>query len=163
MSKYDLETRTTIENILENNFSGQCLKNYFESLPERRLRRAISILSGIYPDRTTISDDDFIFIIDMFSNLKFMGQNSFPDFVRAVNILDFTGPQKRRLIDAIKERIEILCGQCTHELDALLVSLFEPDELLRYLALLAEHENEAVRQLVPRMFRYEKLPGGPSA
>jgi hypothetical protein len=94
MSKKDLEIRTTIENILENISPGQHLKNYFDGLSEKRIRRAISILSGIYPDKTTSSDDEFSFIMYMFSDIKFMKQESFSEFIRSISLLYFTDDQK---------------------------------------------------------------------
>ena len=155
MRKKDHETKTAIKNILENGSSGQALKDYFDGLPDKRIRRAIGILSGVYPDSTTISDDDFPFIMYMFSDIKFTGQGSFSDFVRAVNILDFTERQKKLVIEAIKNNIEILCDICTFELGALLVSLFEPDELFRYLEALVEKGSRPVLQQVFGILLYE--------
>jgi hypothetical protein len=154
MRKKDFEIRTTVENILENISSGQHLKNYFDGLSEKRIRRAISILSSIYPDKTTISDDEFSFIMYMFSDIKFMGQESFSEFVRAINILHFTEHQKKLLIDAIKNNIEILCNKCTFELDSLIVSLLEPDELLQYLESLIEEGSRPVLHLVFNILLY---------
>lgn len=155
MSKKDIEMRATIKNILENNFSGQGLKNYFDNLPEKSIRRAISILSCIYPDKTTISDDDFLFIIYMFSDIKFLRQVSFCYFVGAVNILDFTECQKKLLIDAIKNNIEILCDKCTYELDTLLMNLFEPNELIRYFEVLTGQGKRPVLQQIFSILRHE--------
>ena len=155
MSGKDLEIRTTIEHILENNSHGRRLKEYFGGLPDARIRRAIGILSGIYPDRTTISDDDFSFVVYLFSNVKFIGQLSFWNFVSAVNILNFTEPQKKRLIDAIQNNIELLCATCTCELDTLLANLFEPDELVRYLEVLAETGSRPVLEHVADILRHE--------
>ena len=144
MRKKDFETRTTIENMLKNSSSGQNLKNYFNALPDKSIRRAISVLSDIYPDKTTVLDEDFSFILYMFSDIKFIGQESFPYFVQAINILDFTERQKKLLIATIKNNIEILCNRCTFELGSLLESLFEPHELLQYLEVLTEKESRPV-------------------
>lgn len=155
MSKKDSDIRITIKNILENNFSGQRLKNYFDNLPDKSIRRALGILSGIYPDKTTISDDEFSFILYMFSDIKFIGQVNFCDFVRAVNILNFTKFQKKLLIELIKDNMEILCDKCTYELDALLMNLFEPNELIQYLEVLAEQGNRPVLQRIFDILLYE--------
>ena len=155
MKKKDLEIKTTIESILKNSSSGQRLKNYFVELPDKRIRRAISVLSAIYPAQTTISDDDLSFILYMFSDTKFMRQDSFFLFVDAVNILNFTEHQKMRLIDAIKNIIEILCDKCDFGLDALLESLFEPKELFQYLEVLAEKGSYRVLERVFYILRYK--------
>ena len=104
----------------------------------------MSVLSGIYPDTTTISDDDLQFILHMFSDIRLIGQDSFFLFVQAVNVFSFTEHQNILLRDAIKKNIEILCDACTFELDGLLESLFEPKELFQYLEFLAEKEIRSV-------------------
>lgn len=157
MSKKDFEIKKTIKNILKNNSSGQRLKSYFDVLPDKSLRRAISILSGLYPEKTTISDDDFSFIIYMFSEIKFIEQESFFEFVRAINILDFTEQQKKLLIGVIKNNIILLCDKCSFELGALLASLFEPSELLQYLEVLTEEGSRSVLQQVFNILLYENL------
>ena len=157
MRKQDLEIRMTIESILENSSSGQRLKNYFADLPDKRIRRAISVLSNVYPGKTTISDDDLSFILYMLSDIRFMKQDNFFEFVSAVNILSFTEYQKMLLIDSIKNNIEILCDKCTFELDTLLVSLFEPNELFQYLEVLAEKGGHHVLQTVSGILRYNNF------
>jgi hypothetical protein len=157
MGKKDLEMRMTIESILENDSSGKRLKNYFAELPDNRIRRAISVLSGMYPDKTTISDDDFSFIMYMFSDIKFVGQESFAQFVQAINILDFTEHQKTLLINVTKHNIEILCDICTFELDALLVNLFEQNELVKYVEVLVEQCSPPVLQRVSAILRYKSF------
>ena len=155
MSGKDYEIRTTIENILENNSSGQCLRKYFDELPDKNIRRAISILSSIYPDETTISNDDFSFIIHMFSDIKFIKQKSFFQFVCSINILKFTDHQKKLLIDTIKNNIEILCDQDTYDLGYLLVNLFEPNELFQYLEVITEKGSRPVLQQIYDILWYE--------
>jgi hypothetical protein len=91
----------------------------------------------------------------MFSSIKIMEQESFSDFVRAVTLFDFTETQNKLLIDVIKTNIEILCDKCTFELDALLVSLFEPNELIQYLEVLTEKRNLSVLQRVLDILLYE--------
>ena len=163
MRKRDLEIKITIESILKNSSSGQHLKNYFAELPDTRIRRAISILSNsnVYPGKTTISDDDLSFILYMFSDIKFMKQESFRAFVDAVNILSFTEHQKILLINSIKNNIEILCDTCTFELDTLLENLFEPKELFQYLEVLAEKRSRHVLQVVSGILRYKDFRNYP--
>lgn len=155
MGKKDYEIRIAIKTIIDNDYSGRHLKYYFSVMPDKSIRRAINILSKIYPDKTTISDDDFLFITYMFSNVKFMEQESFFQFVRAVNILNFTDHQKAMLINTIKNSIEILSDKCTFELDALLMNLFEPDKLIQYFEALIENKNRSVLQRIFYILLYE--------
>ncbi len=155
MRKKDIEIKTTIENMLEASSSGSLLKGYFAGLPDNQIRRAISILSGNYPVKATCSEDDFSFILYMFSTVKFMEQESFFLFVRSMNLIEFTEQQKEILRDAIKEYIEILCNVCTFELGTLLVRLFEPQGLFQYLESLAEHGNRSVFDHVYDVLKYE--------
>jgi len=46
-------------------------------------------LSRTYPDNKIISDDDFLFIAQMFSDINFMAQKSFFEFICVINILGF--------------------------------------------------------------------------
>ena len=87
--------------------------------------------------------------------MKFIEQLSFWNFVSAINILDFTEYQKKRLIDAIKNNIERLCNTCTFELGSLLVKLFEPDALVQYLEVLAEEGSRPVLEHVSDILRFE--------
>lgn len=159
MREKDLEIRRTIESILENDFPGQGLKNYFAGLPDKKIRKAISILSGMYPDKTTVSDDEFSFILYMFSDMKFMKEESFSAFVFAINILNFTERQKGFLRNVVTNNIEILCDKGNFELNPLLVSLFEPNELLQYLDELTRKGTRAVLHHVYHLLLYENLGG----
>jgi hypothetical protein len=160
MSRKDSEIRAAIQDILEDDFPGARLKKYFDGLPDTHVKRAIHVLSAMYPDKTAIPDRDFRFIMDLFSDVKFVGQDSFPEFVRAVNVVDFTEFQKRQFVCAIKRNMGLLCAKCTYELDALLARLFEPDALIRYLEVLAEEGNRPVLQHVSDILRHGDFSGG---
>ena len=157
MSKRDLEIRATIESILAKSSSGQGLKNYFAGLPDTQIRRAISILSEIYPDKTEVSDEEFSFLLYMFSDVKFMEKESFSAFVFAINILNFTEHQKKLLREAAKNTIEIVCDKGNYALNPLLVSLFEPNALIQYLEELSQKGSRAVLQHVYDLLLYEDL------
>ncbi len=157
MSKRDLEIRATIESILAKSSSGQGLKNYFAGLPDTQIRRAISILSEIYPDKTEVSDEEFSFLLYMFSDVKFMEKESFSAFVFAINILNFTERQKKLLREAVTKTIEIVCDKGNYELNPLLVSLFEPNALIQYLEELSQKGSRAVLQHVYDLLLYEDL------
>lgn len=68
MSENDLAIRTAIESILESEYPRQGLLQYFADLPDKRIRRATSLLSVMYPDKTELADSDFSFILYMFSD-----------------------------------------------------------------------------------------------
>lgn len=154
MKNKDITIRLEIEKILQNNSSGDNLKCYFENLPDNKIRRTIAILSTIYPDKKIISDNDFDFIIYMFSKKIFLEQESFFEFIRSLNIIDFTENQKSQLIDVIKTHFLILCENCTFELDDLLIKIFNHSDLFEYLKILSKDNNTAVLQHILNILRY---------
>ena len=70
MSGKDKHIKEVLETIIEKDNIGENLKGYFSSISERDMRRAVFILSNIYPDKINMSDSVFEFIIYMFSNIK---------------------------------------------------------------------------------------------
>ena len=148
MRKKDLETRKAIENILESSSPGKDLKDYFAGFPDRSIRRTISILSGIYPDKIMIGDEEFSFILYMFSDIKFMEKESFPAFLFSLNIPTFTDYQKELLGATIKYNIEILAISSSYELYSLLVNLLDKNNLLQYLEELVDIGTRTVLQSV---------------
>lgn len=144
MRSKDFVIKSEIEDLLESNFSGQKLRSYFENLPDNRIRRAIAILSMLYPNKLTVSDDDFIFIIYMLSNKKYLDQENFFHFIDSINIIDFTEAQKKSLIVLIKKHFETLCKNCTYELDSFLIKIFELSDLFKYMEMLAIDGSKAV-------------------
>jgi hypothetical protein len=155
MSNKDLKIKMEIDEILNNKHAGVKLKTYFENMSDGKIRRAIHVLATIYPDKKNISDDDFSFILYMFSNENFSKQQSFPDFVRSLSLIDFTENQKNLLIDAIKIHFDELCEVCTFELNGLLINVFGEVKLLKYLESLSESDNVVVLQCVSSILRYE--------
>ncbi len=155
MRTKDLEIKKTFEHMLEAPDAGQRLQAYFAELPEKNIRRAISILSGMYPVTRTCSDDDFSFILYMFTTVQCMKQKSFPFFVSAINIIDFTEPQKTLLRGALQNHMELLCSQCTFELGTLLGRLFAPNELFQYVEALAAHGNRSMLHQAHDILHYE--------
>lgn len=134
MSGKDKHIKEVLETIIEKDNIGKNLKGYFSSISERDMRRAIFILSNIYPDKINMSDSEFEFIIYMFSNIKIIQQDNFFEFVRAVNVIDFSDRQKNVLKKIIKEHLEALCEKCIFELDSLIIKVFEPTELIEYIS-----------------------------
>jgi len=155
MNSKDIEIKMEIEEILKNNLSGVKLKAYFEGVPEKKIRRAIHILATIYPDEETISDDNFVFIPYMLSNENILKQQSFPDFIRSLNLICFTEDQKNTLINIVKERFEALCKICTFELDAFLMKIFTKSNLFKYLESLVKDCSDATLQHISNILRYE--------
>ncbi len=155
MRQKDLEITKTYEQMLEASDAGQRLQAYFAGLPDPKIRRAIHILSGMYPVKMTCSDDSFSFILYMFSTVHCIKQDSFPFFVTAINIIDFTEPQKTLLRGALQDHIEVLCRHCTFELGTLLGRLFAPQALFQYVETLATHANRLVLHQAYDILCYE--------
>ena len=155
MRQKDTEIKEKFERILAASDSGKRLQAYFAELPEKNIRRGIHILSGMYPVKTTCSDDDFSFILYMFTTVQCMEQESFPFFVSAINIIDFTEPQKTLLRGALQHHMELLCTQCTFELGTLLGRLFTPNDLFQYVETLAAHGNRSMLHQAYDILHYE--------
>ncbi|ENT2948176.1 hypothetical protein ACFFOE_000141 [Klebsiella aerogenes] len=155
MSGKDFNIKSTLEAILQNDAIGKNLKIYFENTPEKDTRRVISILSMIYPDKINMSDNEFEFIVYMFSSEKNIRQENFFEFVRAVSLINFTDKQKNIFIDAIKKHMELLCEKCTFELDILLMKIFEPPELIKYIYTLIGNSAQPVMRHVEYILKDE--------
>jgi hypothetical protein len=151
----DIIIRSEIEEILQGDLVGQHLKSYFGTLPAHQIRRAMTVLVAVYPDKTMMPDDEFDFILFMFSQQKFLQQENFFEFIRSLNIIDFTENQKSQLIKVIKADIVRLSEICTFELDELLMRLFNHYDLFEYFKVLAKERNKAVLQHILATLRYE--------
>ncbi|EHD5826444.1 hypothetical protein JQY84_001590 [Escherichia coli] len=120
MSRHDILLRSQFERIIEGDRVGQALISFYEKLPEENYRRALYILSIIYPIKLNVGDDEFKFIIYIMSQKKFLRQQTISDFVRSINVIEFTETQKSVLRELIKKNNNIIITQCTFELDCLL-------------------------------------------
>lgn len=155
MGSKDRQLQWDIKNILQGHSVGQNLIAYFDALPPSKIRRAITVLSSIYPEKTTLADDELMFITHMLENEKYLVQESFYSFIRSLGILSFTPSQKDVVAKALKERFELLCSTCTFELDSLITQLFKPHELIDYMKELTETHNTAVLIHLADILRYE--------
>ncbi|CAD5688401.1 Uncharacterised protein [Escherichia coli] len=120
MSRHDISLKSQFKRIIESNNVGQELISFFDKLPQESYRRAIYILSIIYPVKLNVSDDEFKFIFYIMSQKKFLRQQTISDFVRSINLIEFTETQKSVLRELIKKNNDIIITQCTFELDCLL-------------------------------------------
>lgn len=155
MSGSDSVFKSDIEGILSGDSVGQGLITYFEGIPPAHSRRALSVLSGIYPGKTVIPNDELSFIIYMLSQNRWTEQESFPLFVSALGIIDFTDSQRKALLPVVKSRLELLCTRCTFELDHFLMILFGPQGLIHYLESLVNRCSPAVLEHILNILRYE--------
>lgn len=153
----DFHIKSMLETILQNDAIGQNLRTYFEHMPEKDLRRAISILSMVYPDKVNMPDSEFEFIVYMFSNEKNIEQESFFEFVRSVNVINFTDKQRDIFVDVIKKHMELLCEKCTFELDDLLIKIFEPSELIEYIYILINNSTQPIMQHIEYILKDKSL------
>nr|EGY1808387.1 hypothetical protein [Escherichia coli] len=102
MSRHDILLRSQFERIIEGDRVGQALISFYEKLPEENYRRALYILSIIYPIKLNVGDDEFKFIFYIMSQKKFLRQQTISDFVRSINVIEFTETQKSVLRELIK-------------------------------------------------------------
>lgn len=155
MSGKDSAFKSDIESILQGPCAGRELIAYFERIPLRDSRRALTVLARIYPDKTTVSDEELDFIVFLLSRERWVEQESIPAFVSAIGILNFTESQKQTLIPAVKTQLAALCERCTFELDHLVMRLFPPRELVRYLERLVDGGRRAVLEHILDILWYE--------
>lgn len=130
MSRHDILLRSQFERIIESNNVGQALISFFDKLPQENYRRAIYVLSTIYPVKLNVSDDEFKFIFYILSQEKFLRQQSISDFVRSINVIEFTETQKSVLREVITKNDDIISAQCTFELDCLLMRISASSKLV---------------------------------
>ncbi len=71
MSRHDILLRSQFERIIEGDRVGQALISFYEKLPEENYRRALYILSIIYPIKLNVGDDEFKFIFYIMSQKNF--------------------------------------------------------------------------------------------
>jgi len=157
MNKKDIEIKNKIESFFKKDMIGQSLKDYFDNLPEKNIWRTLFIFSLIYPEKENILEDEFLFILHMFSNKRYITQKNFSYFISFINIRELTKDQKNRLADVVKTNIELLCENSHFELDSLLVRLFKPNELIQYIKdILDKSSSITVYQHIFNIYKYEK-------
>ncbi len=120
MSRHDILLRSQFERIIESNNVGQALISFFDKLPQENYRRALYVLSTSYPVKLNVGDNEFKFIFYIMSEKKFLRQQSISDFVRSINLIEFTETQKIILREVLTKNNDIISAQCTFELDCLL-------------------------------------------
>ena len=123
MSRHDSLLRTQFERIIDGDNLGQALISLLDKLPQENYRRAIYVLSTIYPVKLNVGDDEFKFIFYIMSQKKFLRQQSISDFVRSINLIEFTKSQKSVLREVIEKNNDLISAQCTFELDCLLMRI----------------------------------------
>ncbi|UGS42589.1 hypothetical protein [Pseudocitrobacter corydidari] len=156
MSGKDILLKNEIEMILQGGSIGGDLKLYFESLDDNNLRRALFILSRMYPVKLIVSDDEVDFISSMLSSERITKQNNFFEFVRSISIVDFNCEQKNVIGRVIKSHFTNLCERCSFELDELLMRIFSSVELMEYMKALVESSDDlAVLQHISDILRDE--------
>ena len=155
MGNKDSAIKSTIEECLQRDPVGQNLKAYFENLPDKDIRRAITVLANMYPVKDTIADEELVFITYMLANEKIIGQQSFHAFIFSIGLIEYSESQKKILISVIKRYIEPMCCSCTFELDHLIVKLFAQHELIQFMNRLMADSSATVLQHISDILRYE--------
>ncbi|QEY26186.1 hypothetical protein [Neisseria zalophi] len=134
MASQDLYIKNKIEKILNNGNINKLIL-YFDHLPIKNIRRNLSILSEIFPDKLIISDNYFDFIKYILINDKFLKVQSISSFIRAINIIKFNDIQKNYLSDLILSKINLLSKYCDFELNMLIINIFKPKDFMKRLFL----------------------------
>lgn len=120
MSQDDVVLRKEFENILQRDRVAESLIRLFESVPQRKLRRALFLLSEVYPDKIHIEDEELEFICYILSHKKFIEQETIRNFIFSLNIIEFSEKQKEILRSIIPDALNTLSEKCTYELEAFL-------------------------------------------
>jgi len=94
MSNSDFYIQNMIETSLEQEDFSQIII-LLDSLPSKNIRRALYLLSKIFPNKIEITENEFKFIKCILSNNKFIVVQSISDFLRAISILNFNDLQKQ--------------------------------------------------------------------
>lgn len=123
MSRHDTLLRSQVERIIEGDNVGQALISLFDKLLQENYRRAIYVLSTVYPVKLHVDDVEFNFIFYILSQQRFLRQQSISDFVRSMNLIDFTESQKSVLRKVIAKNNDIINAQCTFKRDYLLMRI----------------------------------------
>ncbi len=123
MRQDDVLLKLELETILQHDRVAEPLIRLFESMPQRKLRRALFLLSTVYPDKRYIEDEEFEFINYVFTQPKLLEQETIRNFVGAMNIIEFTEKQKSILRKSIADTLSIISKRCTFELDEFLMRI----------------------------------------
>jgi len=123
MRQDDVLLKLELETILQHDRVAEALIRLFESMPQRKLRRALFLLSTVYPDKRYIEDEEFEFIYYVFTQTKLLEQETIRDFVSAMNIIEFTEKQKSILHKSVADTLSIISKRCTFELDEFLMRI----------------------------------------
>ena len=107
MSNSDFYIQNMIETSLEQEDFSQIII-LLDSLPSKNIRRALYLLSKIFPNKIEITENEFKFIKCILSNNKFIVVQSISDFLRAISILNFNDLQKQDISDLIFQNLNIL-------------------------------------------------------
>ena len=106
MGNSDFYIQNEIEASLEQEDFNQIIM-LLDSLPSKNIRRALYLLSEIFPNKIEVSENEFKFIKYILSNNKFIVVQSISDFLRAISILNFNDLQKQEIADLIFQNLKI--------------------------------------------------------
>ena len=157
MRTRDETIKRQLEFILKARFTGRDLIVYFDCMPEKMLRRAITLFSEVYPSETVISDEQFGFIGYMLSTNKMVEQESFSNFIISISTINYSIEQKEKLVNITKDNIFSLCNGLTFEFDNFLSLLLNQEQLADYVKWMADIEDEAVLMRAMGILQYERF------
>lgn len=155
MSNSDFYIQNKIETSLEQEDFSQIII-LLDSLPSKNIRRALYLLSKIFPNKIEITENEFKFIKCILSNNKFIVVQSISDFLRAISILNFNDLQKQDISDLIFQNLNILSKNCDFELNILITKLIEPNKFFMQVEKFKNNLDDYSRKYLLDFIFYEK-------
>ena len=155
MKNNDFLMQDEIENFLEQEDFHQIIL-LFNTLPAKNVRRALYLLSEVFPNKIEISESQFGFIKYILSDNKFLNVQSISDFIRAISIVDFNNFQKKEVTELIFSKLNQLSKNCDFELNLLITKLIDHHEFFDYLEKFKGDFNETSKKYLSNFILFEK-------
>ena len=155
MSNSDFYIQNMIEASLEQEDFSQIII-LLDLLLSKNIRRALYLLSEIFPNKIEITENEFKFIKYILSNKKFIVVQSISDFLRAISILNFNDLQKQEIADLIFQNLNILSKKCDFELNILITKLIEPNKFFMQVEIIKNNLDDYSRKYLLDFIFYEK-------
>lgn len=155
MGNSDFYIQNEIEASLEQEDFNQIIM-LLDSLPSKNIRRALYLLSEIFPNKIEVSENEFKFIKYILSNNKFIEVQSISDFIRSISILNFNNLQKQEIINLIFINLNTLSKNCNFELNLLITKLIDSNNFFMQIEKFKNNLDDSSRKYLLDFIIYEK-------
>ena len=155
MGNKDFYIQNEIEAALEQEDFNQII-TLLDSLPSKNIRRALYLLSEIFPNKIEVSENEFKFIKYILSNNKFIEVQSISDFIRVISILNFNNLHKQEIIDLIFTNLNTLSKNCSFELNSLIAKLIDSNNFFMQIEKFKNNLDDSSRKYLLDFVLYEK-------